>query len=154
LRIAGGAPIVAAGLILSCAALAESLPKTATPLSKDAVTRIYSDRTAIWKDADAYFAPDHTEKGVLGKPKATSVFMGTWTVSGNEICVYNFHKNSPATFRDCYKYWQDGKRVVTLWSIHSDGSPVDENNGYYVGEVDKLKPGDLVSDKYAAAGGW
>jgi hypothetical protein len=44
--------------------------------------------------------------------------------------------------------------VITLWSAHSDGTAADENNGYYGGEENKLKPGDLVSERYNAAGGF
>jgi hypothetical protein len=154
LRIAGRTPIAFAAVLSCGAALAEALPKTATPLDSEAVVKIYSGRTALWKDADVYFAPDGTAKGVLGKPKITGVSMGTWAVGGNEICIYAFRRNEGATFRDCYRYWRDGTRILTLWSSHGDGSAVDEKDGYYAGEEDKMKSGDRVSEKYSAAGGW
>jgi hypothetical protein len=154
LKIAGVAPVVLAAVLLCGGALGEPLPQGAKPASSATVVNSYSGRTAVWKDSDVYFAPDGTAKGVLGKPKITGVLMGTWAVSGNEICLYAFRQNEGASFRDCYKYWRDGKRLVTLWSAHSDGTPVDDKDGYYAGEEERLKPGDLVSDKYAAAGGW
>jgi hypothetical protein len=154
LRLAGGAPVICVALLMSGAARGDALPKAAIPLSSDAIVKLYSGKTAIGKDADIYFAPDGTDKGVWGKPKTITAFMGTWSVSGNEICIYAFRKNAPVTLRDCYRYWRDGKRLVTLWSNRSDGAAVDESDGYYSGEEDKLKPGDLVSDKYDAAGGW
>jgi len=121
-------------------------------MASDALVAMYSGKTLVGKQGDIYFAPDHTDKGILGKPKMTTLLMGTWNVTGNEICTYNFRKNDRQSYRDCYKYWQDGGRVVTLWSAHSDGSAVDINNGYYSAD-DKLVSGDLVSERYAAAGG-
>lgn len=154
MRIAGRVPVAFTVILLAGVAFAEALPPGTTPLSSDAVAKIYSGKTALWKDSDVYFAPDGTAKGVLGKPKTTGATMGTWAVSGNEMCLYAFRQHEGATFRDCYKYWRDGKRLLTLWSGHSDGTPVDLRDGYYTGEEDKLKPGDLVSARYAAAGGW
>lgn len=154
MRIARVAPVALAAAIASGGASGEALPQGAHPTSSAAVVGFYAGKTAVWKDSDVYFAPDGTAKGVLGKPKITGVLMGTWAVSGNEICLYAFRQNEGATFRDCYKYWRDGKRLLALWSSRSDGTPVDDKDGYYTGEEDRLKTGDLVSEKYVAAGGW
>jgi hypothetical protein len=131
-------------------AFADSLPKTAIPMNAESVKKMYSGNSAIWKDSDVYFLPDGSVQGVFGKPTVTDLIVGSWSVSGNEICVYTFQTKQPTPFRDCYQYWRDGKRIIALWSIHADGSAVDSNNGYHSGE-DRLKPGDLVSDKYQAA---
>jgi hypothetical protein len=155
LRLARVAPLALAAVLAIGGASGEELPAGAHPTSNATVVNLYSGKTAVWKDSDVYFAPDGTAKGVIGKPKITGVLMGTWAVSGNEMCLYAFRQNEGATFRDCYKYWRDdAKRLLALWSSHSDGTPVDDKNGYYTGELDRLKAGDLVSDKYAAAGGW
>ena len=153
LKIVGAALVIIAEAFPSSAALAETLPTTARPMSSDAVTKLYAGKTAVGKDSDIFFAQSGIEKGILGKPKATNTLMGTWSVADNEICIYVFRKKDPNTYRDCYKYWQDGGHIITLWSSHSDGTAVDEKTGYYRGEEGKLKPGDLVSEKYDAAGG-
>jgi hypothetical protein len=147
-----GIAAVAFSVVLACsAASADSLPKTATPMSSDAVEKIYAGNTVISKNFDAYFALDGSIKGLFGKPTVKALIEGSWSVAGNEICMYTFRSREPDSFRDCYQYWQDGRRVVALWSIHSDGSAVDQTNGYHVGEEKSLKAGDLVSDKYAAS---
>jgi hypothetical protein len=155
LRITRVAPLALAAVLAAGGASGEALPSGAHAVSGATVLGLYSGKTAVWKDSDVYFAPDGTAKGIIGKPKITGVLMGTWAVSGNEMCLYAFRQNEGATFRDCYKYWRDdNKRLFTLWSSHSDGTPVDDKDGYYAGEQDRLKAGDLVSDKYLAAGGW
>jgi Protein of unknown function (DUF995) len=131
---------------------AAQLSDTAKPMTSEALVAMYSGKTLVGKQWDIYFAPDHTDKGILGKPKMTTLLLGTWSVADNEICTYNFRKNDRQSYRDCYKHWQDGGRIITLWSAHSDGSAVDSNSGYYSGD-DKLVSGDLVSERYAAAGG-
>lgn len=153
LWIVGGALAIFAEVCIAPIALAEVLPKTATPLNSESVTKLYAGKTAVDKNSDVFFAPKGTEKGVLGKPKVTGVLMGTWSVAGNEICMYVFRNKDPNSYRDCYKYWQDGNHILALWSSHSDGTAADPTNGYYRGEESKLKLGDLVSEKYQAAGG-
>lgn len=155
MRLALVAPATLAAVLVAGNASGEALPPRAHPASSATVVGLYSGKTAVWKETDVYFAPDGTAKGIIGKPKITGVLMGTWAVSGNEMCLYAFRQNEGATFRDCYKYWRDdNKRLIALWSSHSDGTPVDDKDGYYPGEQDRLKAGDLVSDKYAAGGGW
>jgi hypothetical protein len=127
---------------------ADSLPKTATPMNSESVKKLYSGNTAIWKDSDVYFAPDGSIKGLFGKPQIKALMEGSWSVSGNEICVYAYKGKEPSFYRDCYQYWLDGKRIVALWSGHSDNSAVDQIDGYHFGEEKKLNPGDLVSEKY------
>ena len=155
MRIARVAAVATATVLTSGGASADALPPTAHPVTSATVVALYSGKTALWKDSDVYFAPDGTAKGVIGKPKVKGVLMGTWAVSGNEMCLYAFRQNEGATFRDCYRYWRDeNRRLLTLWSSHSDGTSVDDKDGYYTGEQERLKAGDLVSDKYGAAGGW
>lgn len=150
-RFAGTAPVVFSVVLICSPALADSLPKTATPMSSQAVQKIYSGNSAIWKDSDVYFAPDGSLKGIFGKPTIKALMVGTWSVNGNEICIYTFRTKEPNSFRDCYQYWSEGRRVIALRSIRSDGSAVDQSNGYHVGEEGNLKPGDLVSARYMAA---
>lgn len=138
-------------LLFSSAAIADGLPKTATPMSSDAIKRLYSGNTAIWKYSDLYFKADGSVEGTFGKPTITAKIDGTWSVINNEICIYTFRTKEPNSFRDCYQYWENGRNIISLWSIHSDGSPVDQNNGYHGGEDRNLKSGDLVSGKYPAA---
>jgi len=152
LRNAGFLSVVLAAAFFSGNVLAGQLPETAKPMSSEAVIAMYSGKTLVGSQSDIYFAPDHTDKGILGKPKMTTLLLGTWSVADNEICTYNFRKNDHQSYRDCYKHWQDGGRIVTLWSAHADGSPVDANNGYS-NDGQKLVAGDQVSERYAAAGG-
>jgi len=150
-RMPGLAPTAVVAWGLMCAvALADSLPKTAIPMSAESVKKMYSGNSAILKDSDIYFLADGSVQGVFGKPKVKDLIVGSWSVSGNEICIYTFQAKQPSPFRDCYQYWMNGKRIVMIWSIHADGSSTDSNSGYRSGE-DMLKPGDLVSDKYQAA---
>jgi len=135
---------------LGVPAHADSLPKTAIPMERELVKKLYSGNTAIWKDSNVYFAPDGSIKGLFGKPKINALMEGSWSVTGNEICIYTFKTKDPNFNRDCYQYWLDGKRIVALWSAHSDSSAVDQNNGYHFGEEKNLSPGDLVSEKYTA----
>ena len=149
--IAGIARAVFSGFLMSSPALADALPKTATPMSSEAVTKLFQGNSAIWKDEDIYFAPDGSVKGIFGKPTVKALIVGSWSVNDNELCVYTFRSKEKDPFRDCYQYWSDKKRIITLWSMHSDDSAPDQDNGYYFGEEKKLKPGDLVTDRYTAA---
>ncbi len=151
--IAAKSAIALAGVVLSTATFADDLPKTAAPMSGDAVRKLYSGNSAISKNSDIFFEPDGSLKGIFGKPKVTDTIVGSRSVSGNEICLYTFRRKEPNSLRDCYQYWIDKKRTLTLWSIHGDGSAADQSDGYYVGEESNLKPGDLVSSEYAAAPG-
>ena len=151
-QIAGIVFVSLAGALLAGGAVAGPLPETAKPMSAEAIVAMYSGKTLVGNQSDIFFAPDHTDKGIFGKPKMTTLILGTWSVADNEICAYNFRKNDHQSYRDCYRHWQDGGRVLTQWSAHSDGSAVDANNGYFADGV-KLVAGDLVSERYAAAGG-
>jgi hypothetical protein len=148
------APIIAVITLvtLSAPVQADKLPKSAKPLSPQEITKIYSGNSSDWKASSAYFAPDGTVKGYVGKPKIKSTFKGNWAVSDNEVCM-EFSTQDGFNSTDCWKYWRSGKDILTLWSRHFDGSAVDDVNGYYKNEVAKLKAGDLVSAKYAEAGG-
>jgi Protein of unknown function (DUF995) len=152
LRNAGFLCVALVAAVLTAPARAGQLSETAKPMTSEAVIAMYSGKTLVGSQSDIYFAADHTDKGILGKPKMTTLLLGTWSVADNEICTYNFRKNDRQSYRDCFKHWQDGGRIVTLWSAHADGSPVDANNGYS-SDGQKLVAGDLVSERFAAAGG-
>lgn len=135
------------------AAMADKLPKGATPLSAAEVHAIYSGKTGIYNTSDVYYDPNGTTKGVSGKPKATSTFKGTWAVNGNEQCMYNKAKGDPKTYTDCNAFWRAGNKVYSLWSVHYDGSKPNKVNDYSPNEMKKYKKGDLVSKRYAVMGG-
>lgn len=134
-------------------AWAGKLPKDAVELTAAEVKAIYSGKTGIYDVSSIYYASDGTTKGIFGKPKVTATFKGTWSVSGNEMCAKNKPKGDPKIYRDCNKFWRSGKRIYDLWSVHYDGSKPDLKSGYVTTTVKKLRDGDLVAKKYAAAGG-
>ncbi|WP_292372673.1 DUF995 domain-containing protein [Mesorhizobium sp.] len=145
-----------AGIILGAttvAAMADKLPKGATPLPSDEVRAIYSGKTGVYSVSDVYYDPNGTTKGVFGKPKAKSTFQGTWAVKGNEHCMYNKSKGDPKTYTDCNAFWRAGNKIYSLWTVHYDGSKPDKVNEYWTGALKQHKKGDLVSKKYAAMGG-
>jgi hypothetical protein len=150
-------PICLLGAVLTSfvcgSAWADKLPKDAVELAADEVKAIYSGKTGIYSVSSMYYAPDGTTKGIYGKPKITATFKGTWSVNGNEMCTKNKAKGDPKTYRDCNKFWRSGKKLYDLWSVHYDGSKPDLKGGYATDTMKKLKKGDLVSKKYAAAGG-
>jgi hypothetical protein len=148
------AAAVAASAAFFCAsASADPLPKSATPMTSEAIRLMYSGNTAVWADSDIYFAPDGSIKGILGKPAAKNIIEGTWAIEGNTFCLYTFRSKAQVSSCDCYLWWRDGKRAISLWSPRSDGAPVDAANGYRLGEERNLKVGDLVSARYSAAPG-
>ena len=111
---------LAAAVILCMASLptlADPLPKTAKPMNSDEITKLSNlGKTTDWKISSAYFAPDGTvKKGYLGKPVVKTTFKGTWKVTGNEICM-EFSTPKDSGLSDCWKYWRNGKDVITLWS--------------------------------------
>ncbi len=134
-------------------AVADKLPKNATPLTPDEVRAIYSGKTAVYSSSDVYFDPNGTTKGIFGKPKATTTFKGTWDVKDNERCMSNKAKGDPKTYTDCNAFWRSEKKIYSLWTVHYDGSKPDKVNGYWTGEVKLQKSGDRVSKKYAAMNG-
>ena len=134
-------------------ALAGDLPGSATPVTSEEATQLYSGKTALYKSASFYFAPDGTTKGYYGKPPKGAL-VGTWTANGNELCVtsHGFLATDTTPTVNCNKYWKDGKRIWSLWSVHFDNSPVDPH-GYGDKEISQYKPGDLVEKQYKALGG-
>lgn len=149
MRAALSAALVLGSVMTVSAAFAGPLPKDAKPMTSDEVTALYSGKTAMWKSSMAYFAPNHNTRGVFEKKIPYS---GTWAVKDNEVCMVNTVKGDTKKNTDCWKYWKSGKKVLTLWSVHYDGSKPDEKNGYY-NEVAALKPGDLVAATYVKVGG-
>jgi len=133
-------------------AWADRLPKNASPMSADEITKLYAGQTQVSKVSDIFFDPSGTTKGIFGKPKATGTFSGKWTVMGNEFCMTNSPKGESKTYKDCNKFWKVGEKIWNLWSTHYDGTKADDVKGYDPG-IPPLKPGDLVSKRYAAMGG-
>lgn len=136
-----------------CSTAAE-LPKSAKPLSAEEVKEVYSSKTAVWsKDNAAFFASDGSVKGVYGG----GYFSGTWDVSDNEVCMRvqgtdaKTKKSDGKTYVDCWKWFRDGKkRAWAIWSVHHDGSTPSKRD-YSTEEIEKLKSGDLVTEKYEKA---
>lgn len=58
-------------IFATAAALADGLPKSATPMDASTVRKMYSGNSAIWTNSDLLFDTDGSIKGVFGKPKAT-----------------------------------------------------------------------------------
>jgi len=146
---------VLAVALIACgatAAWADKLPKNASPMAADEITKLYAGNSQVSKISNIYFDPAGTTKGVLGKPKPTGTFSGKWSVTGNEFCMNNTPKGDSKTYTDCNKFWKVGNKIWNLWSVHYDGSKADEGKGYDPG-LPSLKPGDLVSKKYAEMGG-
>lgn len=87
--------ILAAALAVAAwPALADPLPNGARPLGAKALHKLYSGTTLNWKTSRAWFAPDGTLKGVAGKGKlGETLFWGTWTVKGNEVCMSGPFRN-------------------------------------------------------------
>jgi Protein of unknown function (DUF995) len=143
-----------AALLCNSATFSDPLPKSAQPMTTEAVTLMYSGNTAVWQDSDIYFSPDGSVKGILGKPTAKAAIEGSWSVNENKICVYTFRSKQPGSFYECYQWWRDGKRAISSWSPRSDGSTADATNGFRFGEEKSLKAGDLVSNRYSSAPGF
>ncbi|MFD1982649.1 hypothetical protein ACFSOZ_08165 [Mesorhizobium newzealandense] len=150
-------PVFLLGAVLTSfacgSAWADKLPKDAVELTADEVKAIYSGKTGFYIVSNIYYAPDGTTKGIFGKPKITTTFRGTWSVSGNEICAKNKAKGDPKIYTDCNKFWRSGKKVYDLWTVHYDGSKPDLKGGYATDTLKLFKNGDSVSKKYAASGG-
>ena len=142
-----------AALVLACGpALAGKLPSTAVPMNADEVAKLHSGNTGIYPTVDEYFAADGSTIGTFGKPAVKSTFAGKWVVYGNTLCTMNGGRFDAKIYVDCNSFWRDGDKTLLLWSTHSDGSKADLVNGYY--DVSgALKPGNLIADKYKAAGG-
>lgn len=145
------ASLVAALAVAAWPALADPLPNGARPLGAKALHKLYSGTTLNWETSRAWFAPDGTLKGVAGKGRlGETLFWGTWTVKGNEVCMSGPFRNritgKEGQFRDCWTWYMgaDGK-PWTLWSVHFDGTPPDTRNGYYQDEIGRMRRGDGVS---------
>jgi Protein of unknown function (DUF995) len=134
-------------------AFAGDLPGTAVPLTTAEAAQIYSGKTALYKGSSFYFAPDGTAKGYYGKPPKGAL-LGTWVANDNEVCLtsHGFRADDSKPTVNCNKYWRDGKKIWSLWTVHFDNSPVDPH-GYWDKETSQYKPGDLVEEQYTALGG-
>lgn len=142
-----------AALVIGAAsvAFANTLPKTATPLSADEVTKLYSGKTKVFPKSSFFFASDDTMKGVYTDGSKTLPANGKWVVSNNELCLTTSKQGKDG--KDCWKWWKDGDTLYALWSTRSYGPKVDAQNDYSSDESAHLHDGDLVGDKYTQAGG-
>jgi hypothetical protein len=142
-----------ASWFLATSSMADKLPKSAKPLTAEEITAMYAGHTAKWKGSNAWFAPDKSIKGLFGKKLDEALYFGTWSVTGNEVCMTNNSedvktKKKGGPFTDCWQWFRDDKkRLWTLWSKHYDGSKVPKN-AYYRGEEKILVEGDSVSEKF------
>jgi hypothetical protein len=131
---------------------AKKLPKNAAPMTADEVKALYAGNSAVWENSKAFFSPDGKTKGVFGKGKKRVAYAGEWSVADNEVCMKNSPKGEAKVYTDCWKWWRVGDKTITLWSVHFDGSKVDEKTGYY-DEMRSIKRGDKVSAEFAEIGG-
>jgi hypothetical protein len=143
---------LAGTVLLSGPAMAAKLPSTATPMTPEDVTKVFSGKTLLAPNSDTFVMPQGTTKGVVGKPKITGPFTGTWSVSGNEFCMENVSPGETTSMKDCIKLWRDGRKVYTLWTARSDGKGIDYVDGYDP-FLPKTRAGDIVSQRYQKAGG-
>jgi uncharacterized protein DUF995 len=136
--------VAACPLVLICGASAEPLPAGAKPMTTAEVAALYSGKTKVYSHSSMYFAPDHTMIGAAqGKP-----IKGTWSVTGNQVCL-----QTKGGGKDCWKWWSDGGRQISLWALRSYGPKLDPNNDYSGDEVNHLQSGDSGTDSYKNAGG-
>lgn len=136
---------------LAGSAVADPLPKTAVPWTPGQVKAFFTDRTAMFSKNQIYFRADMVAQGI--NPKQKLAYAGTWSVSGNEICLHFKDDKGVEKPLNCNKYWQDGKKVWSLWSQHNDGSQPDTANGYRTDEILKYKKGNLIAAQYKKFGG-
>jgi hypothetical protein len=97
-----------------------------------------------------YFASNGKAKGYTNKRTATMA--GTWSVSGNRVCMHMHWKavkgSKHGKSTDCWDWYSDGKGQWTLWSRrYTHEKP--KANEYYRGETNVLRQGDGVSAEYA-----
>ena len=137
----------AALVLSSLPAQADSLPKTAEKLTAAQAKALYAGKSSNWEKSRAYFAPDGTVS--LFKKDKTVWAEGQWTVNGNKVCMsVNWHDlkdKSQGKHSDCWLWYRDGKRYLTLWSGEKD-----KTNGYWDGELKMLAKGDKVTKTVAA----
>lgn len=140
--------------LLAAPALADPLPKDATPFIQAKVSALYAGHAAVRPHSMAVFTPDHAVKGIYN---GKTLFWGSWTVKANEVCMMNqgVDPDTKEHFKvppDCWTWWHgaDGA-AITLYSRHWDGTKPDLKDGYYDDEIGNLKPGDKVSAKFDPA---
>ena len=151
MRVSVGASFIT--LFATFGAAAGDLPSAAVPLTSEEATQLWSGKTALYKASSFYFAPDGTAKGFYGKPPKAAL-VGTWAANGNELCLTSrgFGPDDSKPTVNCNKFWKDGKKIWSLWSVHFDNSPVDPR-GYWDKETSQYRPGNLVEKEYKKLGG-
>ncbi len=138
---------------ITATAPADPLPRDAQPLGTGSVAGIYAGTTVDWGKSRALFTKDGKVKGISTR-NGTTLFWGSWSVAGNEICMRNEWRNvttgeAGTVPEDCWKWYVDSQgEPWTLWSRHFDKTPADTKNGYYKGEAAKMRRGDGVSAEF------
>jgi hypothetical protein len=129
------------------AANAEKLPKSAVKLTTEEAKMLYSGKTANWDKAMAYFSPDGTV--TLHTKDKNYWSEGKWSAKGNKVCMattwHDLKNRKQGTETECWTWYRDGKRYLTLWSGEKD-----KKGGYWDGEVKHLSKGDMVSKTFSA----
>lgn len=143
---------ISAFALMVTAAAAEKLPADAKALKATELRNIFIGNSMVWSTSRAYFSPDTKTKGLFGNP-VSHTYSGTWSVSGNTVCMNNKSidvktgKSDGKTYRDCWKFYKSGKRTLSLWLNNYDKQLTE--NDYWDGELKSLKKGDQVSKQYA-----
>jgi Protein of unknown function (DUF995) len=144
LKLLRSLAISASLLLFTHAAISETLPSGAKPMTDAEVTALYSGKTKVFTHSSMYFAPDHTMIGAAqGKP-----IKGTWSVSSNQLCL-----QTKGGGKDCWKWWSDNGRPIALWAVRSYGPKSNPTNDFSSEEAGHLQAGDSGSASYKDSGG-
>ena len=97
-------------------ALADGNSKTGIPMASTEVRSLYVGNSALWSNSKAYFMPSGMVVGLYGSP-IIETYKGTWSVSGNRMCMsvktinISSKMSDGKTFTDCWAYYRTGSDV-------------------------------------------
>ncbi|KQS79927.1 hypothetical protein ASG25_21745 [Rhizobium sp. Leaf384] len=123
------------------------LPATATAITSEEVTALFSGNTTDWKPARAFWAADGKVIGLYPKKGSEAVGEGKWTVTGNKMCYeidWRTAKKTAAPFHEnaCNEFYKAGKKI---WTKNVENSDAQYKGNIYTGEDKKLLKGDKAS---------